>query len=245
MGNWLILGATSGIAVPLNRELAKRGNRLLLAARNKEQLDIVKNDLHARFNVEVETVLFNASDHNNHKAFIDKVEEDFGILDGIVWAVGVLGKQGQAEEDYKKAFTIIDANYLSAVAILEPIAAKFQKRKTGQIIAISSVAGDRGRAANYIYGSAKAGLSAYLQGLRQRLAKSGVHVMTVKPGVVDTKMIEGEETMPLIAKPGKVALEIMNGIIRRREVLYTPGIWRFIMISLRHIPEFIFKRLSF
>ncbi|MBZ0264732.1 SDR family oxidoreductase [bacterium] len=245
MGNWLILGATSGIAIPLNRELAKRGNRLLLAARDQERLDIVKNDLHARFNVEVQTELFDALDHINHPAFIDRVEQEFGHLDGVVWAIGILGKQKQAEEDYKKAYAIIDANYLSAVSILEPIAEKFQKRKTGQIIAISSVAGDRGRATNYIYGSAKAGLSAYMQGLRQRLAKSGVHVMTVKPGVVDTKMIEGEETMPFIAKPDKVALEIMNGIQKRREVIYTPGLWRFIMISLRHIPEFLFKRLSF
>jgi len=241
--NWLILGATSGIAIPLARELASRKHRLFLAARDQKRLDLLATDLKTRYDIEVKTSILDALDFDSHNKFIEKVESTFGHIYGVIWAIGTIGDQKEAETDFSLAHEIIQANYTSAVSLLSRLAEQMQARRKGHIVGLSSVAGDRGRVKNYIYGSAKAGLSAFLQGLRQRLAPYGIHVLTVKPGFVDTRMTRGQEGMFLIAKPEDVAREIALAIDRKIEVLYTPWFWRFIMLILRHISEKIFKHL--
>ncbi len=241
--NWLILGATSGIAIPLARELASRKHRLFLAARDQKRLDLLATDLKTRYDIEVKTSILDALDFDSHNKFIEKVESTFGHIYGVIWAIGIIGDQKEAETDFSLAHEIIQANYTSAVSLLSRLAEQMQARRKGHIVGLSSVAGDRGRVKNYIYGSAKAGLSAFLQGLRQRLAPYGIHVLTVKPGFVDTRMTRGQEGMFLIAKPEDVAREIALAIDRKIEVLYTPWFWRFIMLILRHISEKIFKHL--
>jgi len=165
--------------------------------------------------------------------------------DLVICAFGYLGEQELAQDDFEQARRIIDTNYSGAVSILEVVAADFANRATGVIVGIGSVAGDRGRQSNYIYGSAKGALAIYLAGLRNRLAKSGVHVATVKPGFVDTKMTAGLDLPPAItAQPEQIASDILKAVKKRRNIVYSLWIWRYIMLIIRSIPEMIFKRLS-
>jgi short-subunit dehydrogenase len=156
-----------------------------------------------------------------------------------------MGDQEQARIDFHEVHTTIDVNYTGAVSILNVVAADFEQRGHGTIAGISSVAGDRGRQSNYIYGSAKAGFTAYLSGLRNRLAGTGVHVMTVKPGFCRTKMTENLELpAALTASPEQVAEAVFHGMDKQPNVIYTRWMWRWIMLIIRHIPEFIFKKMG-
>jgi len=158
---------------------------------------------------------------------------------------GYLGEQAVAQSDFSEAQKIIDTNYTGAVSILNIVADDFEQRKSGAIIGISSVAGDRGRQSNYIYGSAKAALTAYLSGLRNRLAKSKLQVMTVKPGFVRTKMTANLPLPgPVTAKPHQVANDVFKAYRKQNDVIYTLWMWRYLMLVVRHIPEAIFKRMS-
>ncbi len=245
MSTWLIVGATSGIATPLARELASRGNRLFLAGRDNERLALLADDIRARFSVKVAVSLFSAADFDSHVAFVEQVESGFGRLDGVVWAVGILEDQSEVEKDLAAVRRIFDVNTIAAISLLHLVAERMEKRRRGCIVAISSVAGDRGRGKNYVYGAAKAALSTFLQGLRQRLEPSGVKVLTVKPGFVKTRMTEGEDHRFLMAEPDQVAADIARAVDRGAEVVYTPWYWRLIMIAIRHVPEVIFKRFKF
>ncbi|MEL7534635.1 MAG: SDR family oxidoreductase, partial [Bacteroidota bacterium] len=165
--------------------------------------------------------------------------------DWVYLVFGYLGEQERAEQNWAEAEQTLAVNYVGAVSILERVAQSFAEKGSGTIVGISSVAGDRGRASNYLYGSAKAGLTAYLSGLRNRLAKQGVHVMTVKPGFVRTAMTASMDLPPVITgEPEKVAKDIIKGARRKKNVIYTLWMWRYIMLIIRSIPEGIFKKLS-
>lgn len=223
----LILGATSGIARGIAEAFAKRGDNLYLAARDEFELHRIADDLRVKYPVKVTPMLFD----------IEKTRELPAIdnLDGIVFAIGYMGR------DVDKVLSI---NFTAAVNSLNYYADYFLAKKAGFIVGLSSVAGDRGRQSNYVYGAAKAGLSTYLAGLRNKLAKQQIHVMTVKPGFVDTQMTFGLPGMFLVADPNKVGEKIVKAIDKKTDVLYVPWFWRYIMLIIKSIPERVFKRLS-
>lgn len=245
MRTLLILGATSTIAQATVRKLAAKNMKLVLTGRNTEELEALKSDLEIRHQAQVILKTFDALDFDRHQAFFSEVIEETEGIDGLLLMYGAMDDQKEAEQSFEMTKNMIDVNYTSAVSILNIAANYFEQKKSGLICAVSSVAGDRGRKSNYIYGSTKAGLNAYMQGMRNRLHDAGVKVMTIKPGMVDTKMTYGTvEPSPLLASPEKVAADIAGGISKRREVLYTPGFWRLIMMVIRAIPEKIFKRMN-
>jgi short-subunit dehydrogenase len=247
--NILIVGATSGIARALSARLAARGCRLILAGRDMEELEACAADLRIRFGAIVIVEEFDARVSEGYSNFWQRCLTDSGenAIDGVVFCVGMLPEQSKAQSETSLLQHSFHINLFSAAAILEIAAEYFQTRRAGFLAAISSVAGDRGRQSNYIYGSAKAGLSAYLQGLRNRLHPYGVHVLSIKPGIVATRMTAGmmNPDSPIMATPARVARDIDRAIRRRQDVLYTPGFWRPIMSFICAIPEMLFKRLKF
>lgn len=242
MKNLLILGATSDMAQAIAHKYAAAGWSITLAARNRELLETIARDLRIRSQSPVETVEFDATDYESHPSFYERLS---ARPDVVVCAFGYMGDQILARTDITEARRTIDVNYTGAVSILNQVAADFEARGQGTIVGIGSVAGDRGRQSNYIYGSAKAGFAAYLSGLRNRLAPKGVHVMTVKPGFCRTKMTEALDLpSALTAEPEQVAQAVFKGVERQRNVVYTLWMWRWIMLVIRHIPEGLFKRMG-
>ncbi|MEX2242685.1 MAG: SDR family oxidoreductase [Fimbriimonadaceae bacterium] len=241
----LVLGATSGIARAVATELAKDGRPLYLAGRDLPELWRVASDLKIRYGVDVNVGVFDAEDTKSHEAFLQNVVNRTGSLGGAVLAVGYLGDQAECEADPQLAQAVIARNYAGVASILLYLAKHFEETRTGFLVGISSVAGDRGRYSNYVYGSAKAGLTALLQGLRSRLQKVGVTVLTVKPGFVDTAMTYGKEGMFKVATPEQVAKRIVKAVRRRKDVIYVPKFWRWIMFVVRSIPEKHFKKMKF
>ncbi|MDX1521229.1 MAG: SDR family oxidoreductase [Anaerolineae bacterium] len=241
MNHVLILGATSDIAMALAHKFAGNGFSPILAARNSARLEEAATDLRIRHSVPVTIVEFDALDYASHAAFYEGLPEKPAV---VICVFGYLGEQEKAQADFAEAKLIIDSNYTGAVSILELVAADFERRRSGTIIGISSVSGDRGRQSLYIYGSAKAAFSTYLSGLRNRLAKANVHVMTVKPGFVRTKMTADLPLpAPITAKPAQVANDVFKAYQKGSDVVYTLWMWRLIMFIIRNIPEPIFKRL--
>jgi short-subunit dehydrogenase len=241
----LVIGATSGIGAAIARELARAGRPLALAARNAEQLERLAQDLRVRNEAEVSTHHFEALDFPSHAGLISEAAAG-GRLAGVVCSHGYMAEQGESERDFSLAQRMIDVNYTATVSVLLSAATHLREAGGGYICALSSVAGDRGRGSNYLYGSSKAGVSAFLQGLRNSLFASGVHVLTVKPGFVDTAMTWGvlDPESPMVASPERVARNVVRAIERRKNVLYTPRWWWGIMAVIRAIPEPLFKRLS-
>ena len=190
------------------------------------------------------TGTFDAEDYGSHQVFFDKALAQAGAFEGVVLATGYLGDQCKAIENWDETHAILNRNFVSAASLLHVAARYLELKKLGWIIALSSVAGDRGRMSNYVYGSAKGGLSVFLQGLRARLQKSGVRVLTVKPGPVDTAMTFGMEKIPLLADPEKVGASIVKALVKGKDIVYVPGPWRIIMFILRSVPERIFKKTS-
>jgi hypothetical protein len=238
----LIIGAKSDIAKAVAREYAAHGFDLILAARNVEELNGFASDIKIRYNKTVMLKEFDLVDFASHKAFYDGLSKK---PMGVVVSAGYMVEQSIAQNEWSEALNTINVNYTGAISILNIIANDFEARKSGFIIGISSVAGDRGRKANYIYGSAKAGFSAYLSGLRNRLFSSGVQVLTVKPGFVATKMTEGLDLpAKLTAQPDAVAKDIFSAQQKGKDVLYTKSIWRLVMLIIKHIPESIFKKMN-
>lgn len=238
----LIIGAKSDIAKAIAREYAKNGYDLYLAARNSAELEEFANDVTVRANRVVKIVELDILDYKSHQTFYDNLKEK---PLGIISAVGYLGEQKKAQCDFEEAKRIIDTNYTGVVSLLNIIASDFEKRKNGFIVGISSVAGDRGRKSNYIYGSAKAALTAYLSGLRNRLYDANVQVMTVKPGFVATKMTAGMDLPEkLTAQPEAVAEDIYKAQQKGKNVIYTKWIWRYVMLVIGMIPEWKFKGMS-
>ncbi|MEO0473682.1 MAG: SDR family oxidoreductase [Bacteroidota bacterium] len=237
----LILGARSDMARGIAQIHAKRGDLLLLAGRNQTELNKDAEDLRIRYGNEVRVHLFDALDTDSHITFSESLPQ----IDRVYCAFGYLGDQESAQVDHKEMLRIVRTNYDGAVSVLDPLASRMEKAGKGNIVGISSVAGERGRASNYFYGSAKAGFTAYLSGLRNRLAKKGVHVLTVKPGFVATAMTEGLDLPPLLtASAEKAAKDIVRAADKQKNVIYTKWMWRYVMLIIRNIPEMVFKKLS-
>ncbi len=240
----LILGATSAIARGVATAWARRSHDLYLAGRDSAELERLASDLMLRYNVQAVTGIFEAANTLDHPRFFREIAETSGDrLTGVVLAFGLLGDNEAAATDYRHADQIITANYSGAVSILSLAAAYLAERGRGFILGISSVAGDRGRQSNFVYGSAKGAFTLYLQGLRNRLYRSGVHVVTAKLGFVDTRMTFGMPGMFLVAAPEVVGEALVRSVERRKDVVYIPAFWRLIMLIIRAVPERIFKRL--
>jgi short-subunit dehydrogenase len=238
----LIIGAKSDIAKATAREYAKNGYDLYLAARNVDELKEFAQDVITRTQKDVQLVELDILDYASHQAFYDNLAEK---PLGVISAVGYLGDQEKAQSDFSEAQKIIDTNYTGVVSLFNIIADDFEERRSGFMIGISSVAGDRGRKSNYIYGSAKAALTAYLSGLRNRLYDTQVHVLTVKPGFVTTKMTENMDLPEkLTAQPEDVAIDIYKAQQKGKNVLYTKWIWKWVMMVIKMIPEWKFKGMS-
>lgn len=241
-GSVLILGARSDIGMAVARRFAQSGRPVQLAARNVSSLEPDRADIELRHRVDATLHEFDVVAIENHAAFIDGLPE---LPQVAVCAVGLLGNQQECERNIASALQVMRANYEGPVCILSELATRFETRGSGTLVGISSVAGERGRGTNYIYGAAKAGLTAYLSGLRNRLARKGVDVVTVLPGFVVTKMTEGMD-LPrwLTVQPKFVALRIEQAVRQRRSIIYVGPIWRPMMAIIKVIPEFIFKRLK-
>jgi len=238
----LIIGAKSDIAKATAREYAKHGYDIYLAARGSDELQSFAQDIKIRTEQDIKLLELDILDYKTHASFYAKLDEK---PLGVISAIGYLGEQEKAQTHFEETQRIIDTNYTGIVSLFNIIANDFEKKRSGFIIAISSVAGDRGRKSNYLYGAAKAALSTYLSGLRNRLYESQVHVMTVKPGFVATKMTEGMDLPEkLTGLPEEIAKDLYQAQQKSKNILYTKWIWRWIMLIIKNIPEFQFKKMS-
>jgi short-subunit dehydrogenase len=244
MQNILIIGATSAIAEATARLYAARGARLFLVARNLTRLQDIALDLRTRGSHEVAHATLDINDLASHEAVLDSAWRSLGAPDVVLIAHGTLPDQKACEASVETALAEFATNATSTIALLTLIANRMQQVGKGSIAVISSVAGDRGRASNYLYGAAKAAVSTYLSGLRQRLNGYGVNVLTVKPGFIDTPMTASFKKGMLWAKPEPVASGIVRAIDKRNPVVYLPRFWEGIMLLIKHIPEFIFQRIK-
>lgn len=239
----LIVGATSAIATETARAYAASGARLFLTGRDLARLDGVAADLRVRGAGAVETAVFDVTDLRRGPEVIEAAWAAFDGLDVALVAHGVLPDQARCQSSADDALAAIEVNFTSTVALLTPLANRFEAAGGGCIAVISSVAGDRGRQSNYVYGSAKGGLDRFLEGLRNRLFRSGVAVVTLKPGFVDTPMTAGLRQGALFATARRAGRAVHRAIEGRRDVAYIPWFWRPIMAIIRALPEPVFKRL--
>lgn len=238
----LILGAVSDIAEAIAYAYAERGDEVILAARNISRLDRVSSDIQIRFGKTPTIAEFDAVDFNSHAAFYHNLPK---APDTVVCVFGFMDDNIQAMNNFAIAKQIIDVNYTGAVSILNIAANDMALKGKGTIIGISSVAGERGRQSNFIYGSAKAGFTAYLAGLRNYLFHKGVHVLTVKPGFVKTKMTANMPLNPkLTAQPKQIAKDVLKAADKKKNVLYSLWMWKYIMAIIKNIPEGVFKKLK-
>ncbi|QAX29424.1 SDR family oxidoreductase [Leisingera sp. NJS204] len=238
----LILGARSDIGLAVAHAFAAQGHPVQLAARRADTLGAEKTDLELRHGVPVSLHEFDALALEDHEGFADALPELPGIA---VCAIGYMGDQAECEQTPQQAAQVLRSNFEGPASILAALANRFEQRGTGTLVGISSVAGERGRASNYVYGSAKAGFTAFLSGLRNRLARKGVHVVTVLPGFVATQMTEGMDLpAKLTAQPEEVAKAITAAASKGRNVVYVRPVWQLIMLIIRNIPEAVFKKTS-
>lgn len=240
----IVIGATSAIAEATARIYAERGSRLHLIARSPARLDTVVDDLRIRGAADVSRDQLDINDVDRHESILDHAWETLGDVDVVLIAHGTLPDQKACEASVGIAMGEFATNATSTIALLTVLANRMEKKGRGTIAVISSVAGDRGRASNYLYGSAKAAVSTFLSGLRQRLSGHGVDVVTIKPGFVDTPMTSAFKKGALWAKPDAVAAGIVKAADKGTPVAYLPWFWFGIMAIIRSIPEFIFKRIS-
>jgi short-subunit dehydrogenase len=228
----------------LAAEFASHQRDLILAGRDLEELQFLAADLSLRHNVGARAERVDVLNFDSLKSALAECIAPAGdSLEGVVLCTGYLGDPEAARKDLNEARRILDTNFTGSVLALNVLANYFEQKGKGFICALSSVAGDRGRQSNYLYGAAKGGLTTYLQGLRNRLYDSGVQVITVKPGFVDTRMVFGRVKLPLVASPQAVARDIYHAVKRRKSVVYVPWFWRFVMLIVRSIPEDLFKKL--
>jgi short-subunit dehydrogenase len=245
MKNILIIGATSAIAVACARKWAVQRARIFLVARNGDRLAQVADDLRARGAELAICHRLDIDDLAAHAEMLAHCTRELPQIDVALVAPGTLPLQKACESNAAVAVREFNTNAVSIIALLTPIANVLERQRHGVLAVISSVAGDRGRGSNYLYGSAKAALTVFCEGLRARLFKVGAHVLTIKPGFVATPMTEGLPLPgPLVASPEKVGDDIVRAIDRQKDVLYTPWFWSIIMLIIRSVPRFIFKRTS-
>jgi len=240
----LILGATSAIARGAARLLAERGDRLFLVARDAAKLEATAQDLRVRGAAGVDCAVADLNDFSRHEALLDEATATLGGLEVVLIAYGTLSDQKACERSFEATERELRTNFLSVVSLLTPLANRMEAQRGGTIAVISSVAGDRGRGSNYVYGTAKGALSLFLQGLRNRLHPAGVRVVTIKPGFVDTPMTANVKKNALFAAPETVAKGIVRAVDRGDEVVYLPPFWRGVMALIRAVPEPLFKRLK-
>jgi decaprenylphospho-beta-D-erythro-pentofuranosid-2-ulose 2-reductase len=240
----LALGATSAIAEATLRLFATRGASFFLVARNPEKLASVAADLKTRGASAVTTHVMDIDHTAAHPAMLEAAAAALGTIELALLAHGVLGDQEQAEKSYLAAEAILGTNFLAPVSLITWLANYFEASHQGTLAVISSVAGDRGRKSNYVYGASKGALTIFLDGVRNRIDRAGVHVLTIKPGFVATPMTAHLPQGPLFAKPSKVAAGIFRAIEKRKDVVYVPGFWAIIMLIIRMIPRRIFKKLN-
>jgi decaprenylphospho-beta-D-erythro-pentofuranosid-2-ulose 2-reductase len=240
----LALGATSAIAEATLRLFAIRGASFFLVARNPDKLAAVAADLKTRGASCVATHVMDLDDTTAHPAMLEAAAENLGTIDMALLAHGILGDQRQAEKSYLAAESILGTNFMAPVSLITWLANYFEASHQGTLAVISSVAGDRGRKSNYVYGASKGALSIFLDGVRNRIDRAGVHVLTIKPGFVATPMTAHLPQGPLFAQPSKVAAGIFRAIEKRRDVVYVPAFWAVIMLIIRMIPRRIFKKLN-
>lgn len=239
----LIVGATSAIAAETARAYAARGARLFLVGRDAARLASIAEDLRARGASQVQTAVLDVLEYDRHAAVLDAAAGAWGGLDVALVAHGLLPDQRQCDESAGATRAALEVNFTATAVLLQQLARRLEAQRGGVLAVITSVAGDRGRQSNYVYGAAKGGLAIFLQGLRNRLHPAGVVVVTLKPGFVDTPMTAHLPKGPLFASARRAGLAIYRAIERRRSVAYIPWFWRPIMFVVKSLPETMFKRL--
>ncbi|HET9238947.1 MAG TPA: SDR family NAD(P)-dependent oxidoreductase [Oligoflexus sp.] len=240
-----IFGASSGMAFSVARIYAQKHARLFLIARDKQKLNDIERDLKARGASEVQSLVADLGSAFGARAATELLRQRTTHVDVVIIASGILGDTEQLLSDPKACEDLFNVNVQAPIAISNSILPLLLQQKSGVLAIFSSVAGDRGRASNFVYGASKAALTAYASGLRARLSESGVQVLTIKPGIVATAMTAHLPRGPLTANPEAVAKRIVQAIEKRKDTLYAPGFWRWVMAVITHLPEFIFKRLRF
>jgi len=240
----LIFGATSAIAQAAAKHFAHDGCHLFLVGRDSDKLQMVADDLRVHGAEQVDYVVQDLNELSKHEILIEQAEQDMQGIDAVLIAHGTLDDQQACQADYATTEQSLKSNFLSTISLLTPLANYFEQQRHGCIAVISSVAGDRGRQSNYVYGAAKGGLSIFLQGLRNRLASSHVCVLTIKPGFVDTPMTRDFKKGALWATPEQVGRGIYQAMKKRKNEVYLPSFWWMIMKIIKSIPEFIFKKLK-
>jgi short-subunit dehydrogenase len=243
-GKVLVLGATAGLAMPVCRLLAAQGAQLFLVARNSQKLAVLAADLRTRGATFVDTAVADLDDTAQHAALLTHAVSSLGGCDVALIAHGVLGNPRQTDVDFAASLALLQTNLISTISLCIWLAEYFVSRHAGLLAVISSVAGERGYSRNTIYGASKAGLTVYLGGLRQRIHREGVTVLTIKPGPVRTPMTVGANGEQYFADADKVGAQILHAIEQRKEILYTPRFWAAIMFFVRLVPERIFKKIS-
>lgn len=241
----LLVGATSAIAERVARLLAHRGTALYLTGRDSRRLQQIADDLQVRGAGLVGTEVLDVTQKSSIRGLVARAAAALNGLDTIILAAGLLPVQQRVNQDDALLRLTLEVNATSAMSILNEAAGYFENQRSGQVVAIGSVAGDRGRAVNAAYGAAKGALEIFMSGLRQRLHPLGVQVLLVKPGFVDTPMTAAFTKGALWATPERIARDILHGMDRGRMVVYSPGFWRWIMLVIRHLPEWMFCRLRF
>jgi len=242
----IIVGASSGIGAALAKRLACEGYTLALLARRQDLLETVCGEINREAGERrAAAYVHDVTDFGSVPGLLQRILADLGGLDLLIYNSGISLPTGLKRYDFEKDLATTRVNYLGALAWLSPVAALFQGQGAGQLVGISSVAGDRGRVGNPSYNASKAALTCYLEALRNRLSRFGVSVLTVKPGFVATDMLAGAKRTFLVATPEKVAADICKAIRRRRQILYTPSVWGWLMLIVRNIPSIIFRRMTF
>ena len=241
---WIILGATSGMARAFIRDMAEEGHGLILCGRKQEVMEEIATDCRARGAGFVDLMPIDMRDPDSFSPIVEKASGLSGMINVAV-LTGTMPPQDQIDANPALIDGTIADSFTGPARFLTTIAPYMEQRGGGSIVGITSVAGDRGRLGNYVYGAAKGGFATYLSGLRNKLGRAGVHVMTVKPGPVDTPMTWDLGKQPFMTTPEAVSADIRRGLKRRRNVIYTAKIWALIMLVIRMIPEPIFKKMSF
>ena len=240
----LVVGATSTIAQEVSKCFAEDSAWLFLVGRNQANLTVIAEDLRIRGAGKIESVCLDLDTLGLHSELVSTATKALGGLDIALIAHGTLPNQKVCEQNVETTLKEFMTNCISVVSLLTHLANYFEKQRYGCIAVITSVAGDRGRQSNYIYGAAKGAISIFLQGMRNRLSKVGVRVLTIKPGLVDTPMTAGLPKTFLFADPSVVGKRIFKAIMKGEEIVYVPWFWRWVMLIIRTIPESIFKRMK-
>jgi len=244
----IIIGASDGLGAALARRLAREGYTLALLARRQELLDALCDEINHESNEQrARAYSHDVTEYNKVPELLRRIVADLGGLDLVVFVTGINYPPGGIDKyNFENDRRMVETNLIGAMAWLSPVAAMFQSAKSGQIVGIASVAGDRGRVGNPGYNTSKAGLATYLEALRNRLTRHGVNVLTVKPGFMHTRMLQAAQgPTPFAISPEKAAEDIWKAMKKHKQVIYTASIWRWIMLAIQHTPSVIFRRLSF